>query len=312
MKIDSANRLASREARPREARRERLAAVRREALPVLLMLPAVLLVVLVTFLPIAQAIILSFHETSYLVQGKFIGLQHYTRQLAKPDIRASLATSLLFTACALTLSLSLAMGMALLLNRAFRGRAVFRTIFVMPWVVSQIITSLLWQWLYSPTIGALAYVLSVIAGRRVDILGDPNTALTGVVLAGVWHTWPWAMVLILAALQTIPHELYEAAKIDGCGHLNLLRYVTFPMIQNTFLIVTIVLSLRYFNMTELPFVLTGGGPVSRTELIGLRVYREAFIRFGFGSASALAVVMFLINILASLLYIRALRAESRY
>jgi ABC-type sugar transport system permease subunit len=145
----------------------------------------------------------------------------------------------------------------------------------------------------------------------VDLLGSPDTAMLGVVVANVWRTFPYAMILTLAALQTIPAELYEAAKIDGAGRWNLFRFVTFPMIQNTFLIATIILSIHYFNMIELPLVLTGGGPVNRTELLGLRVYREAFVLFKYGFGSAVAMLMFVVNIVVSLIYIRILRAESR-
>jgi ABC-type sugar transport system permease subunit len=206
----------------------------------------------------------------------------------------------------------MALGLALLLNRPFPGRTFFRTMLILPWVVSQLLTALLWRWLDSPLLGPLAYVLGVLTDSRVDILGDPSTAMGGVIVANVWRTFPYAMILILAALQTIPYDLYEAARIDGAGRWNVFRYVTFPMIQNTFLIATIILSVHYFNMIELPLVLTGGGPVNRTELLGLRVYREAFVLFKFGFGAAIAMIMFIINIVVSLAYIKILRAESRY
>lgn len=281
-------------------------------LPWLLVLPAVLLVVLVTFFPILQAINLSFHQTNYLRQGRFVGLQHYLSFFADPLSRQNLTNSFAFTFGSLAFSLPLALGLALLLNRPFPGRAMFRTILIVPWVVSQLLTALLWRWLDSPPFGPLAYILGLLTSSRVDILGTPDTALGGVILANVWRTFPYAMILTLAALQTIPNELYEAARIDGAGRWNLFRYVTFPMIQNTFLIATIILSIHYFNMIELPLVLTGGGPVNRTELLGLRVYREAFVLFKFGFGSAVAMIMFAVNIVVSLAYIRILRAESRY
>lgn len=280
--------------------------------PWFLVLPAVLLVVLVTFFPILQAINLSFHQTNYLRQGRFVGLQHYLSFFADPLSRQNLKNSFAFTFGSLAFSLPLALGLALLLNRPFPGRAMFRTILIVPWVVSQLLTALLWRWLDSPPFGPLAYILGLLTSSRVDILGTPDTALAGVILANVWRTFPYAMILTLAALQTIPNELYEAARIDGAGRWNLFRYVTFPMIQNTFLIATIILSIHYFNMIELPLVLTGGGPVNRTELLGLRVYREAFVLFKFGFGSAVAMIMFAVNIVVSLAYIRILRAESRY
>jgi len=282
------------------------------AFPVLLMLPAVALVVCVTFLPILQAVSLSFRETTFLQAGRYIGLRHYQTLFADPLTRQNLLNSFVFTFGSLALSLPLALGLALLLHRPFPGRALFRTILILPWVVSQLLTALLWRWIDSPLLGPVAYVLGQLAGTRVDLLGDPGTAMTGVIVANVWRTFPYAMILTLAALQTIPEELYEAARIDGAGRWNLFRFVTFPVIQNTFLIATIILTIHNFNMIELPLVLTGGGPVNRTEVLGLRVYREAFTLFRFGFGSAIAMVMFVVNIAVSLVYIKILRAESRY
>jgi multiple sugar transport system permease protein len=273
------------------------------------MLPAVMLVVGVTFLPILQAITLSFRETKFLQFGRFIGFRHYVAFFSDPVSRQTLLNSCMFTFGSLALALPLALGLALLLNHPFRGRAVFRTILILPWVVSQLLTALLWRFLDTPLLGPVAYVLEQLAGGRVDLLGNPDTAMLGVIIANVWRTFPYAMILTLAALQTIPNDLYEAAKIDGAGRWNLFRFVTFPMIQNTFLIATIILSIHYFNMIELPLVLTGGGPVNRTELLGLRVYREAFVLFKFGFGSAVAMLMFVVNIVVSLAYIRILRAE---
>jgi multiple sugar transport system permease protein len=273
------------------------------------MLPAVMLVVGVTFLPILQAITLSFRETKFLQFGRFIGFRHYVAFFSDPVSRQTLLNSCMFTFGSLALALPLALGLALLLNHPFRGRAVFRTILILPWVVSQLLTALLWRFLDTPLLGPVAYVLEQLAGGRVDLLGNPDTAMLGVIIANVWRTFPYAMILTLAALQTIPNDLYEAAKIDGAGRWNLFRFVTFPMIQNTFLIATIILSIHYFNMIELPLVLTGGGPVNRTELLGLRVYREAFVLFKYGFGSAVAMLMFVVNIVVSLAYIRILRAE---
>ena len=285
---------------------------RTQLFPVCLMLPAVGLVLLVTFFPIAQSVSLSFRETSYLKAGGYIGLRHYRSFFTDALSALNLRNSFVFTFGSLALSLPMALGLALLLNRPFPGRTFFRTMLILPWVVSQLLTALLWRWLDSPLLGPLAYVLGALTDSRVDILGDPSTAMGGVIVANVWRTFPYAMILILAALQTIPYDLYEAARIDGAGRWNVFRYVTFPMIQNTFLIATIILSIHYFNMIELPLVLTGGGPVNRTELLGLRVYREAFVLFKFGFGAAVAMIMFVINIAVSLAYIKILRAESRY
>jgi multiple sugar transport system permease protein len=281
------------------------------AFPWLLLSPALVLVVLVTFLPVVQAAWLSVHETRYLEQGAFVGLAHYAGFLHDPLSWRNLLNTLTLTFASLAVALPMALGLALLLNQPLPGRAIFRTVLILPWVVSQVLAALLWRWVDSPLIGPIAYVVGQVTQSRVDILGDPNTAMLGVIAANVWRTFPFPMVLALAALQTVPDELYEAARIDGTGRWNSFRYVTFPMIQNTLLIATIILSVHCVNLIELPLVLTGGGPVNATEVLGLRVYREAFVLQRFGAGSAIAMVMFGMNVLLSLGYIRVLRAEPR-
>jgi ABC-type sugar transport system permease subunit len=277
--------------------------------PYLMMLPAVLLVALVTLAPIIQGINLSFHETRYLRQGDFIGLRHYERFFRDPEGLQILGNSAVASIGSLAGSLSVGLGLALLLNRPFRGRVALRTLLILPWIMSPLLSALLWRFMYSPQIGPVAYILGVLSGTRFDLLGNPDTAMFGIIFSAVWRTYPYGMILILAALQTIPEELYEAAKIDGAGRLQLFRHITIPMIQNTLLILVIIQTIGYFNMVELPLILTGGGPLNRTEVIGLKVYQEAFVLYNFGSASAIAVIMLLINVVISLVYIRILRNE---
>jgi multiple sugar transport system permease protein len=277
--------------------------------PLTLMLPAILLVLLVTFAPIIQGINLSFHQTKYLRQGEFIGLDNYIRFFRDADGLHDLLNSAVASLGSLAFALSIGLALALLLNRPFRGRTALRTMLILPWIMSPLLSALLWRFMYSPQIGPIAYILGQLTNSRFDLLGNPNTAMLGIIIAAVWRSYPYPMILILAALQTIPEELYEAGKIDGAGRFQLFRFITVPLIQNTVLIVVIILTIGYFNMVELPFVLTGGGPLDRTEVIGLRVYQEAFMLHNFGFASAIAVVMLLINIGISLIYIRILRNE---
>lgn len=278
-------------------------------LPLALMLPAIVLVLLVTFAPIIQGINLSFHQTRYLRQGDFIGLEHYIRFFRDADGVNDLINSAVASLGSLFFALSIGLVLALFLNRPFRGRVVLRTMLILPWIMSPLLSALLWRFMYSPQIGPIAYILSQLTNSRFDLLGNPDTAMLGIIIAAVWRSYPYPMILILAALQTIPEELYEAGKIDGADRFQLFRHITVPLIQNTVLIVIIILTIGYFNMVELPFILTGGGPLDRTEVIGLRVYQEAFLLHNFGFASAIAVIMLLINIGISLIYIRILRNE---
>lgn len=289
---------------------KRLQPIERTALPWLLTMPAVVLVVAVTFLPVIEAVVLSFRETFYLEQGRFVGFRHYLDFFRDPLGARNITNSLIFTFGSLALAVPLGITLALMLNKPRPGLAFFRTALILPWVVSQLLTALLWRFFYNPLIGPLSYALGELTNSRVDILGHPQTAMLGLIIANVWRSFPYAMILILAALQTIPRELYEAARVDGANAIALFVNITFPWIRNTLLIVVIILSIHYFNMIEIPLVLTGGGPASATDLIGLRVYRDAFVVLQFGAASAIAMLMFVVNIGVSLVYIKVLRTES--
>jgi multiple sugar transport system permease protein len=295
---------------PRSRRRRGTRGGRR-ALPWLLMAPSVLLVVCVTFLPIAQAIELSFHETVYLEQGTWTGLDNYQQFLGSSSGVHSIVITLVFAVASLVLTMPLALGLALLLNRPMRGRTVLRTVLIVPWVASQLLTALMWRWLLDADIGPVAYVLGLLANGPVDLLADSVGAMAAMVVANVWRTYPYAMILILAALQTVPRELHEAAKVDGASPLQRLRYITLPSIRTTMLIATIILSVNAVNMIELPLVMTGGGPADATNLLGLEVFNEAFKLNHLGFASAIAVVMFAINAVVSLAYIAVLREDRR-
>lgn len=297
---------------PRMARRRRVRGPGsgvRNAFPWFLASPSVLLVLLVTFLPIVQALQLSLHDTSFLTRGDFIGPDHYSHLFAEPLGRQNISNTFIFAGLSILLTFPISVGLALLLNRPFRGRAAVRTLLVLPWIVSQLLAALLWRWVLSPDIGPIAYWMSVLADARVDVFGTTGTAMLGLVLVNVWRTFPYAMILTMAALQTIPTEVLEAAAVDGAGPFQRLRSITLPMIKSTVLIALIILTINAVNMIELPLILTGGGPINVTDLLGLRVFREAFVLQNFGFASAVATVMFGINIIISLAYIRVLRHE---
>lgn len=275
----------------------------------LLLSPSLLMVVLVTVLPIAQAVQLSLSRSVGFQAGEFVGLGNYDQFFADPLTITNLWTTAVFAVASLILTLPLSVGLALLLNQKFPGRAVVRTLLIMPWIISQLLAALMWRWVASADIGPLGYLLATMTGQRVDMFGGTTSAMVGIILANVWRTFPYAMIIVLAALQTIPVEVYEAGRVDGAGAFQRLRYLTLPLIQGPLLISTIILSINAVNMVELPLILTGGGPLNATDLLGLRVYREAFQFQNFGLASAAALVMFAANILFSLVYIKVLRGE---
>lgn len=284
----------------------------RNWLALLFLVPSILLVVAVTFYPIIYAIRVSLYDTFYLNTVKFIGLRHYVKFLQDTAGWNNVWNSLFYTFGSLAVAVPFGLGLALLLNMPIRFRVLFRTLIIVPWIISQIVTALLWGWLVNPQFGPVNFFIREWFGAPFDFLGNTGSAMPTLILTNVWRSFPYPMLLLLAALQTVPDEMHEAARVDGANAWQRFWRITLPLIRNTLLITVIMLSLHYFNMITLPFILTGGGPVGVTDVLSLRVYREAFSFYHMGLASAVAVYIFIFNIMFSLLYIKILRTESYY
>ncbi len=285
------------------------AALRRYRLPALFLGPAVLLIVAVNFVPLGYALLYSVYKTDFVHRVSFAGARYYLRFLADPDARVNVLRTFQYVFGSLALALPFGLLIALLLNRVGRGRALFRTAIILPWVVSQIVTALTWGWLVNAQFGPVTYLVREWFGRPFNALGSPAGAMGTLILANVWQSFPYPMLLILAALQTIPRDVIEAALVEGASRWARLWRIRLPLIRNTILVATVMMTIHYFNMVTLPLILTGGGPAGATEVMAIRVYREAFQLFNVGYASAIAVYMFAFNILFSVVYIRILRAE---
>jgi multiple sugar transport system permease protein len=274
--------------------------------------PAIVLVLLVSFYPILYAFRRSLYATRYMELGSYVGLANYADFLVRGSGWASLLNSLIYTVASLLVALPLGFVFALLLNRRLPCRTAIRTILVLPWVVSQAIVALLWGWLLNPDYGPVSHALRQALGIRFDVYGSPDFAMAGVVAANVWHSYGFPMVLLLAALQSIPGEVIESARVDGAGRWALFWRITVPLVRPTLLITTIMLTLHYFNMVTLIFVLTGGGPVASTETLSVRLFNEAFAFQNLGFASMIGVIIFVLNVVFSLAYIKVLRQEALY
>ncbi len=278
----------------------------------LFLAPALLLVLLVTLIPVGYALTLSVLSTDYLDVVGFAGIEHYLRFVTESLGQRNVLASVTYIMGSLLLAIPLGLGLALLLNREFRFRTLFRTLLILPWVITLVATALLWNWLYNPQYGPINFVLRQLFGITINFLSQPNWAMFSMIVANVWQSYPYAMILILAGLQTIPADLLEAASIDGASGWRQLLSVKLPLLQNHLLVVMILLGINYFNQVTLPLILTGGGPLNATHVMSIRVYNEAFSFYHMGFASAVAVVMLLFNLVFTLIYLRVLRRESMY
>lgn len=277
--------------------------------PYLFMLPVLFLVTIVSLYPIVDAVRLSLHSTRYMEVKEFIGLQNYSAILNSARGRSNIQHSLVYVFSSLALVIPFSLFLANLLNRPVRFRRLFRTLVLIPWVISQTIAGLLWKWALDRNYGPFTDIISRVTGERPDVLGYPDSAMAALILVNVWLNYPYAVILFLAALQTIPQELYEAASIDGASSWVSFRKITLPLIKPTMMITAIILTLLFFNMVTLILVFTGGGPFSATEVLSLRAFKEAFQFFRIGTGAAFSVLIFIINIVFSLSYVKLLQTD---
>ncbi|MDD5013795.1 MAG: sugar ABC transporter permease [Atribacterota bacterium] len=276
------------------------------------MLPGLLLVILITFFPIIDSVQFSFYRTYYLELKEFIGLKNYAYFLNNPSSLRSINASLVYVLGTVILSLTLGFLLALVFNRNIRFRGVFRTIAIIPWIISQIVTALLFKWLLDPVYGPVAYYTSLVSDIQFSYLSNKYTAMLILILVNVWRSYPLAMVLILAALQTVPKELYESATIDGASGIKAFFHITLPLSQSTLLVTAILLTINTLNMVTLIYMLTGGSPFGFTEVLSLRLLKEAFHFWNLGMACTIGVIMFILNVLFGIIYIRILHRETIY
>jgi multiple sugar transport system permease protein len=274
------------------------------------MAPALLLVAMVSIYPIFVAVNWSLYETSYVQAVRYVGLDNFVALFTSENGVRNMVNSAVYVFSSILLVIPVSVLLAVLLNLKLRFRMLFRTMIILPWVISQTVTALLWKWMINANYGPITYMLEQIAGIKTDLLSTSPGANLSLIIANVWNTFPLALVLVLAALQTIPSELYEAGRVDGASGWKSFFHITLPLIRPTIMVAIITLSLEYFNMVTLIYVFTGGGPFSATETLSLRAFKEGFDYWNVALGSAFSVILFIFNILLSLIYIRLLRGRA--
>jgi len=253
--------------------------------------------------PICYAIWLSLHEYSVRVAGLSrwagtFGLRNYSNILQDPEFWAAVKTTFIFTAFSVTFETLLGMAMALAMHSAFRGQGLLRTVVLVPWAVLTVVTAMMWRTIFDPTLG----VVNTILGTDTVWLGQSPQALIVMIVADVWKTAPFMALLLLAGLQVIPGEIYEAAKVDGATTWQRFRKITLPLLMPALLVALIFRTLDALRIFDLPFVLTKGA--HGTNTLSLEAYQTFTANNIIGKGAALAVLTFLIVMAVSFVYIR--------
>jgi len=267
-------------------------------------LPGLLLLLLVLGLPAIIAIANSF--TPIWSETKTFTLDNYIQLVQDGAFWESLRVTVIFVIGTVVLHLALGLVVALALNADIRGIWLFRVIAILPWTIPDVISGLVWRFMYDPTAGIINYFLDRLGLQNpyIEWLSHPNLALPSVIFADVWRGYPFVMLILLAGLQAIPKELYEAARVDGASVLQEFRHITIPGLARMIQVALALDVIWQFRRFGLVYNMTQGGPGSATDILPLAIYRQFFKYFNFEYASAMAVVLAVIMIVISIPYVR--------
>jgi multiple sugar transport system permease protein len=269
--------------------------------------PALILIVAVMLVPLILGISYAFRDIQLLkpFSGGFIGLEHF-RDLAKDKaFYGALVNTLWWTGASVFLQFIFGLVLALLLDKPFWGRGVIQALVFLPWAVPTFLTGLNWAWLFNPVIGPIPHWLYALGlmNQPDNILSDPHYAMWGPIIANVWWGIPFFAITLLAALQAIPRDLYEAAAIDGAGGFQRFKSITLPFLAPTIAITVLLRTVWIANFADLIVVMTNGGPADRTQIVASYIFTQAFKRLDFGYASAIALVLLVLLMAYSMLVV---------
>ena len=272
------------------------------------LLPSFLFIGVFSLYPIIESFRLSFYRmilTMPWLGAKFVGWENYRDLATDPVARGSFVTSLLFVAVTTPIEVLVGLAMALVLNESFRGRGWLRAIVLIPWAVPTVVSSQMWRFIFNDPYGLFKYIILGSATQNYWApLAEPGLALMAVMLADIWKTSSFAGLILLAGLQGIPGELYEAADIDGATTWQKFRHVTLPLLKPALLLALLFRTIDALKVFDLVFVMTQGGPADTTNILQFYGYKKIFAEGMIGYGSAIAVAVFAISLLLSILYLR--------
>jgi multiple sugar transport system permease protein len=294
--------------------RETARQVRRNWIAYLFLAPGLIHFAIFTLFAVGFAFYISFHEWNIIQSDKpFVGLENYIRLFEDARFHRAVANTLIFLV-GVPLNLASGLIVALLLNTRVRGQGIFRTMYYLPVVTPLVVSSIIWKWVYQGDYGLLNYYLLKlgIIQEKIVWLADPDLALPALIIMGIWGGTGSTMVIYLAGLQSIPEEMYDAAKVDGANSLQRLMHITIPLLSPTtfFLFVTSVIGT--FQIFTQVYIMTNGGPLNRTTTIGYYLYIQGFRQLEMGYATAMAFALFAMIFVFTLLQMKFTRGDIQY
>jgi multiple sugar transport system permease protein len=278
--------------------------------------PALFLITVFFFIPVAASLLLSvtdfdLYGIASVSNTRFIGLRNYSRLLQTPDFWAALRNTFYFAFVGGPLTIAVSLSAALLLSsKLVRFKSFFRTIYFTPFVTTLVAVAIVWRYLYHTRYGLFNYGLARIGIGPIDWLGDPHWAMPAIILMAVWKSFGYNMLIFIAGLQSIPTELYDAAEIDGAGAVRRFFNITLPMLAPTLIFVSVITMIGYFQLFAERYGMTQGGPLRSTTSVVLLMYEEGFRWWRMGYAAAIAFVLFIVILLATLVQFRLQRERA--
>jgi len=268
----------------------------------MIVLPAALLFLIVSVVPLISSVGTSLFKQSLLrPERTFVGLANYERVLG--EFFARLGTTLTFSILATILPVVLGLALAVLMNARLRGRGLLRGALMLPWLLPGVVVAFLWSWIFNDNYGVLNYLLEHVGLHPISLLGNPAGAMAAVVIAKTWNSFPWIMVVALAALQTLPSDQLEAAAIDGATRRQRFWLISFPHLLGPVALVAMLEFIYNFGNFDTIFVMTGGGPGDSTTTLAVDLYNLAFGSYDLGAASAMGVLWLILLGLVSTGYL---------
>ncbi|MGV8832121.1 MAG: carbohydrate ABC transporter permease [Devosia sp.] len=274
-------------------------------------LPALIVMMIVIAYPIYYTVELSFFNTPANLQMKdkvFTGFDNYARILTSSSFREVTVNTLIWTVSSTLFSFLLGLGAALSLHREFIGRGVLRAVLLIPYVVSAVAASYVWKWLYHSdfgVIGALAVQFGL-TDRPINFIDNIHTVLPSLIVVNVWKEFSFAMIMMMAGLQTVPEQLLRAAQVDGANAWQRFWHVTVPHLKGVSMVTVLLLMVANFNSFIIPWIMTSGGPAGASDIWITQIYTIAFGRQRYGLASAYSVILFIVMMTLGYFYVRAL------
>ncbi|MDQ0393177.1 carbohydrate ABC transporter permease [Labrys monachus] len=280
----------------RRGRRFRLAVE-----PWLYAAPSIILIAAIMLVPLAIGMSYAFRDIQLLdpASGDYIGLDHFTDLWDDPNFWNALSNTIWWTVLSVAFQFFLGLILALLLNRPFPGRSAVQALVFLPWAVPSFLSGLNWAWMLNPVVGPVPHWLVSLGLMSTpdNILSSPTHALWGPIIANVWWGFPFFAIMLLAALQSIPQDIYEAAEIDGAGPIQRFFSITVPFLAPTVAITVLLRAVWIANAADLIVVMTRGGPADSTQILASYVFLQAFQHLDFGYASAIALVLLVLMLL---------------